>query len=139
MAGRLAGSVVPPAQAVPSVATTAAASPQAAAMRRRQLLMLPPLLGLAASGAAPAAATVVSESEWSTAAAPVSAAPRPDSLAARIATSGSIQQPGIMPPWAPKHLYYPRWMFGEWQARRGLARQLISLASKAETCARPAW
>lgn len=84
-------------------------------MRRRQLLMLPPLLGLAASGAAPAAATVVSESEWSTAAAPVSAAPRPDSLAARIATSGSIQQPGIMPPWAPKQLYYPRWMFGEWQ------------------------
>ncbi len=24
-----------------------------------------------------------------------------------------------MPPWAPKQLYYPRWMFGEWQARKG--------------------
>ena len=45
------------------------------------------------------------------------AAAKPGSLAARIATGGSVQQPGIQPPWAPKQLYYPRWMFGEWQVR----------------------
>ncbi|KAL4421566.1 hypothetical protein ABPG75_010857 [Micractinium tetrahymenae] len=113
MAGRLAGPVLPPAQAAPPAA---AASPQPV-LRRRQLLTLPPLLGLAAAcGDDPAAAAAAAaNSDLGAAAAPSLAPPRPDSLAGRIVTQGSIQQPGIMPPWAPKQLYYPRWMFGEWQ------------------------
>ena len=60
-------------------------------------------------------------SAWAEAPATEAAAgtPKPGSLAARIATQGSVQQPGIQPPWAPKQLFYPRYMFGEWQARLG--------------------
>ncbi|PRW44443.1 hypothetical protein C2E21_6800 [Chlorella sorokiniana] len=60
------------------------------------------------------------------------AAPKPGSLAARIATQGNVQQPGIQPPWAPKQLFYPRFMFGEWQVdmeftgvRTPLGRQFV--------------
>lgn len=55
-----------------------------------------------------------------------------ESLAARLASGGDLQQPWQQPPWAAKQLYYPRWMFGEWQVemtfsavRTPLGRKLV--------------
>lgn len=57
--------------------------------------------------------------------APAHAAPQPlpsippgssgADLLARLTTPGDITQPGPAAPWDPKQLYYPRWLFGEWE------------------------
>jgi hypothetical protein len=95
-------------------------------LRRRQVVtVLPSLLGLAtaaaacgaAAAAAPPAARAAALDAVAAAASAAAPAPlSPDSLAFRIATAdGRLQQPGYMAPWKPKQLYYPRWMFGEWE------------------------
>jgi hypothetical protein len=38
-----------------------------------------------------------------------------EALQSRLAAEGGLQQPWQQPPWAAKQLYYPRWMFGEWE------------------------
>ena len=79
----------------------------------------------------PAGATLVAIGGLfsATAAAPALAA---ESLAARLAAAGDLQQPWQQPPWAAKQLYYPRFMFGEWQVdmtfsavRAPLGRKLV--------------
>jgi hypothetical protein len=115
--------VLPIAQSVPAqpAVLPATPSPPANQLRRRSVVALPPLLSLAAAagGAVPAWADAAVEpaAAASAGATTSTAAPalRPGGLAVRIATAGAIQQPGVMPPWAPKQLYYPRWMFGEWE------------------------
>lgn len=54
---------------------------------------------------------------------------KPGSIAARMATEGAIQEPGIMPPWSPKQIYFPRWLFGEWEVRRSLVAGSMSECS----------
>lgn len=86
--------------------------PSAAAFQPQRRHVLGGLLG--------SLATLRPAASWADAAADGAgqgAAPKPGSLAARIATQGNVQQPGIQPPWAPKQLFYPRFMFGEWQVR----------------------
>jgi hypothetical protein len=88
--------------------------------QRRQVVAS--MLGLAASCVWPldaAAATERATSDAVTASAIGlgAAKPKNGSIAARLLTEGSIQQPGIMPPWSPKQIYFPRWLFGEWEVR----------------------
>ena len=36
-------------------------------------------------------------------------------LLQRLTSAGDIRMPFLGAPWDPKQLYFPRWMFGEWQ------------------------
>ncbi|KAK9812649.1 hypothetical protein WJX72_001250 [[Myrmecia] bisecta] len=38
-------------------------------------------------------------------------------LAARLADQATVRMPLPAAPWSPKQLYYPKWMFGEWDVR----------------------
>lgn len=50
--------------------------------------------------------------------APPAFAAAPANLAARLESSPDrLTQPPYLAPWDPKTIYYPRWMFGEWQVR----------------------
>ena len=74
------------------------AAPDATLDRRRLLsstLALAALAGSAGPAALPAAAA--------------------EQLADRLNTQGDLRQPGYMLPWESKLLFYPRWMFGEWE------------------------
>nr|QFB70720.1 chloroplast hypothetical protein 3 [Chlorella ohadii] len=99
----------------------------AAALQPQRRLVLGGLLG--------SLAALQPASAWAEEAATLTAqgvAPKPSSLAARIATQGNVQQPGIQPPWAPKQIFYPRYLFGEWEVemeftalRTPLGRQFV--------------
>lgn len=58
------------------------------------------------------------------------AGPAPGSLAAKLATTGAVRQPGIQAPWAPKQLYFPRYLFGEWTVDMEFTNVSIPLGRK---------
>jgi hypothetical protein len=62
------------------------------------------LASLAASAAAPQQALAASPGELAAALEPRVTGP-----------PGQVVSPGTSMPWAPRQLYYPDWMFGEWQ------------------------
>lgn len=43
-----------------------------------------------------------------------------DSLLQRLQTTGEVQALGPAAPWAQQTLFYPRWMFGEWDVQQTL-------------------
>ncbi len=101
----------------------------AAALQPQRRLVLGGLLG--------SLAALQPASAWAEEAATLTAqgvAPKPSSLAARIATQGNVQQPGIQPPWAPKQIFYPRYLFGEWEVRRAARVQRLSMPLARALC-----
>lgn len=98
----------------------------------RRTLLLGPIFGIGsyclASYQITAAAAVADQASSSIAAGtqppltmlasePINSSQSPNtanSLLSRISTPGPLRSPGVGAPWDPKTLYYPRWLFGEW-------------------------